>query len=107
MKHYRTLIRAEEWLQRFTIVIAGFILTGAFSLNSIFLILSALLIINDYFDREADKKKINNRNPISKNLISKKSAAFFVHLTSNRTLRFMMSSIVKSAKLLLITIGNL
>lgn len=84
MNSYLVLIRPEEWLQRFGIIFFGYILTGSLALTNIYSLLIALVafigigsfgfIINDYFDREADKRKIKNRNPISKNQVSKKSA---------------------------------
>ncbi len=83
--NYLKLLRPEEWLQRFAIVLLGYLLVGNVSINDIYPILMAFLayigtgsfgfIINDYFDCEADKRKDNNRNPISKNQVSKKSAA--------------------------------
>ncbi len=84
MKHYRTLIRAEEWLPAFVFVVIGYILTRSVALKDagvilvafvpFFLISSFGFIVNDYFDRESDKKRNVNRNPISNGLVNEKSA---------------------------------
>mgnify|MGYP001587792254 CR=1 FL=1 len=84
IKNYITLIRPEEWVLTGFVLVIGYILAGNVSLTHANSIVIAFLsffsigafgfIINDYFDREYDKKKAKNRNPISKKYIRKESA---------------------------------
>lgn len=81
---YLQLLRFKEWLPAFVFVIIGYILTRSLALNDTYLILlvfasflligSSVHIINDYFDKEFDKKKKDNRNPISIGLVNEKLA---------------------------------
>ncbi len=84
IKNYIALIRPEEWVLTFFILAVGYMLAGNISITHTNAIVIAFVsyfsigafgfIINDYFDRDYDKKKARNRNPISRNYIKKESA---------------------------------
>lgn len=84
ISNYMKLLRFDEWLPAFAFILIGYILTRSVALKDAYTLLAAFLsflligsfgfIINDYFDRDFDKKKKDNRNPISSKLVSERSA---------------------------------